>query len=273
MISFLVPCMFILIKYQTADGLVDPAPVVFGEIGQNVTIYSRVEQFSTSVTHISWYLHRPCGKVEQKAYFSSYSLEFDRYIGQFPKGSGNVSLTISSAAITDSGRYFPVMRAGGNFTPGSPSGLVVTDSREDPAMRVFLSRTGVYFCELRGGGARWSDPEWETADGGKAPAMLETEADSYIDDHGVLTRSSTLSISVKEGIGVVKCVSHRDTDNFIQKALADMQHGNGACQWLLYLSPLCVMLLLLTVTGAGFWTRRVMKQTHPAQMRNENQQL
>ncbi|KAG7469423.1 hypothetical protein MATL_G00128700 [Megalops atlanticus] len=188
------------------------------------------------------------------------------------EGSGNVSLTISIATISDSGRYFPVMHAGGKFTPGSPSDLVVTDSQEDPAMRVFLSGTGEYFCELKGGGPRWSHPKWETMDGGREAAPLEVEADSFIDEHGVFIRSSTLSMSVEDGDGDVKCVSLDDTGGIVLKNVAGKQHGNGACQWLLYLSPLCVM-LLLTVTGAGLWTRRVMKQTHPAQISNGNGQL
>ncbi|XP_035260939.1 uncharacterized protein LOC118220799 isoform X1 [Anguilla anguilla] len=246
---------------ETAEGLVNPAPIVFGDIGQNVTIHSRIKEISNYYTRISWYRLRPSGKVEHLAYFSSYTTKRGRYSGELPKGSDTAYLNFSSATIADSGRYFSVAGTALNLTPGSYSVLAITDSKSLPVMRVFLNRTGAVVCELKGGDPTWSDPQWEIDD---AKDGLTLQAETFIDAQDAFIRSSILSL--KDGIRALNCVCRHITgviirtrvmqDNAFSVQGSMPASGKDQCQLLLYLSPLVVVLLLVTVTASGLWAWR-----------------
>ncbi|XP_035261031.1 uncharacterized protein LOC118220818 isoform X2 [Anguilla anguilla] len=254
--------LFIFIEYKTAEGLVNPAPIVFGDIGQNVTIHSRIKEISSYYTYISWYRLRPSGKVEHLAYFSSVTAKFGRYSGELPKGSDTVYLNFSSATFADSGRYFSVAGTALSLTPGSSSVLAITDPKSLPVMRVFLNRTGAVVCELKGGDPTWSDPQWETDDAKDGPT---SQAETFIDAQGAFIRSSILSL--KNGIRALNCVCRHSTGVIIRiRVMQDNNafsvqgsvptSGRDQCQLLLYLSPLAVVLLLVTVTASGLWAWR-----------------
>ncbi|KAG5856385.1 hypothetical protein ANANG_G00007420, partial [Anguilla anguilla] len=172
--------LIIFIEYKTAEGLVNPDPIVFGDIGQNVTIHSRIKEISSFYTYISWYHLRPSGKVEHLAYFSSFTAKFGRYSGELPKGSDTAYLNFSNATIADSGRYFSVAGTALSLTPGSYSVLAITDPKSLPVMRVFLDRTGAVICELKGGGPDWNDPQWETYDAEDKLMLLPANNGTYI---------------------------------------------------------------------------------------------
>ncbi|XP_061105551.1 uncharacterized protein LOC133133435 [Conger conger] len=227
-----------------AEGLVNPAPILYGKTGQNVTIHSRMKEISNYYTYISWYRLRPSGKVEHLAYFGSFTAKYGRYTGELPKGSENAHLNVSGATIGDSGRFFAVEGTSKKLTPGSSSVLVITDPEVLPVMRVFLSRTGTALCELKGGGPHWSDPKWETDDAKQGLKLLQPEAETFIDEHGAFIRSSILSL--EEGIRGLNCVCQHITGVIIRTRV--IQARKDQCQLLLYLS--------LTASGLWAWTQQ-----------------
>ncbi|XP_035261107.1 uncharacterized protein LOC118220854 [Anguilla anguilla] len=248
--------LIIFIKHKTAEGFVNPAPIVLGDTGQNVTIHSRIKEISSYYTRISWYRLRPSGQVEHLAYFSSSTI--GGYSGLLPKGSDTAYLNFSSATIANSGRYFSVAGTALSLTPGSYSVLAITDPKSLPVMRVFLNRTGAVVCELKGGGPTWSDPQWETDD---AKDGLTLQAETFIDAQDAFIRSSILSL--KDGIRALNCVCTHSTGVIIRTRV--MQDSKDQCQLLRYLFPLAVVLLLVTVTASGLWAWRRRKQSPIAQ--------
>ncbi|KAJ8354859.1 hypothetical protein SKAU_G00224260 [Synaphobranchus kaupii] len=269
MILLFIVFLVRFIKYQTAEVLVNPAPIVFGEIGQTVTIHSRVKEISNGYTYMSWYRVRPSGKVEVLAYFSSSVVKFNRYSGELPKNSENAYLNVSNAAISDSGHYFAVVRSVEKLTPGFPAVLAVTDPKGLPVMQVFRSRaSGTVLCELKGGGPHWSDPQWETEDG-EERLKLQPKAETSVDEHGEFIRSSILSL--EDGIREVNCVCQHSTGVIIRTRV--MQDSKDQCQVLLYLSPMAAVMLLVTVTASGLWAWRQWKQTPITQGMDSNDRI
>ncbi|XP_035278739.1 uncharacterized protein LOC118230071 [Anguilla anguilla] len=247
MISLFIVFLIIL-KYQTAEGLDNPVSIVFKDIGQNVTIHSRVKEIAIYDTSVSWYRQRPSGKMEQITNLNSYKLKDGRYKGELRVNSKDAHLTVSSATIGDSGRSFAAVLSKKNFKLGSSTVVAVKDPKSLPVMHVFLSRTGTILCELKGGGPHWSDPQWETDDAKDRLTLSEAKAKTFVDEHGAFIQSSILSL--KDRICVQGSVP---------------ASGKDQCQLLLYLSPLAVVLLLVTVTASGLWAWRQRKQSPIAQ--------
>ncbi|XP_035261094.1 uncharacterized protein LOC118220818 isoform X9 [Anguilla anguilla] len=245
MISLFI-VLLIILKYQTAD------PIVFKDIGQSVTIHSRVKEITLYDTSVSWYRLRPSGKMEQITNLYPYKLKDGRYSGELPVNSKDTHLNVSSATIGDSGRSFAAVLSENNLKLGSSKVVAVIDPKSLPAMCVFLGCTGTILCELKGGGPHWSDPQWETDDAKDGLTLSEAKAKTFVDEHGAFIQSSILSL--KDRIRGLNCVCRHSTGVIIRTRV--MQDSKDQCQLLLYLSPLAVVLLLVTVTASGLWACR-----------------
>ncbi|XP_035261049.1 uncharacterized protein LOC118220818 isoform X4 [Anguilla anguilla] len=257
MISLFI-VLLIILKYQTAD------PIVFKDIGQSVTIHSRVKEITLYDTSVSWYRLRPSGKMEQITNLYPYKLKDGRYSGELPVNSKDTHLNVSSATIGDSGRSFAAVLSENNLKLGSSKVVAVIDPKSLPAMCVFLGCTGTILCELKGGGPHWSDPQWETDDAKDGLTLSEAKAKTFVDEHGAFIQSSILSL--KDRIRGLNCVCRHSTgviirtrvmqDNATSVQGSVPASGKDQCQLLLYLSPLAVVLLLVTVTASGLWACR-----------------
>ncbi|KAJ8287885.1 hypothetical protein COCON_G00005440 [Conger conger] len=245
----------IILKYKTAEGLVNPAPIIFVETGQNTTIHSWVKEMSFYFKRISWYQLRTSGKVKCLDYYNEYRSKSSRYSGVVPKDS-NAYLKVSRATIADSGHNFAVVHSKEVLKSGSFSVVAVIDPEVLPVMHVFLSLTGTALCELKGGGQHWSDPKWETDDAKQGLKLLQPEAETFIDEHGAFIRSSILSL--EEGVRGLNCVCQHSTGVIIRTQV--IQARKDQCQLLLYLSPLAAVLLLVTLTASVLWAWRKGKQ-------------
>ncbi|KAJ8289976.1 hypothetical protein GJAV_G00007350 [Gymnothorax javanicus] len=262
MTSLFLILLTTLIEFHSTEGLINPAPVVFGDVGTDVTIRSRLNEESNFFSYISWYLQRPSGKVERLAYFGSFTTKFGRYSGELPKGFGGAYLNISNATTGDSGRYFVVVGSALKLTPGSASVLVITDPKALPEMRVYLSRSGAVQCELKGGGPAWNDPYWEIYDTGDVPNLLQSKAETMVDEQGTFIRSSILSLN--DTIRSLNCVCRHSTGVIIRTQIKkENAIGKHQCQLAQYLLPLALLLLLVTVIASGLWACRQRRRSRP----------
>ncbi|KAJ8354860.1 hypothetical protein SKAU_G00224270 [Synaphobranchus kaupii] len=252
--------------YKTAEGLVNPIPIVFSETGQNITIHSHINGKSNYLNDIAWYRVRPSGKLEHLASFNdNFESKLSRYSGEFPKDS-DAYLNVSSATIGDSGLHFAAFLSDKNIKSGTSSVVAVIDPKGLPVMQVFRSRaSGTVLCELKGGGPHWSDPQWEIEDG-EERLKLQPKAETFVDEHGAFIRSSILSL--EGGIRGLNCVCQHSTGVIIRTRV--MQDSEDQCQVLLYLSPLAAVMLLVTVTASGLWAWRQWK-TDPYKTGNGQQ--
>ncbi|XP_018592270.1 uncharacterized protein LOC108925039 isoform X2 [Scleropages formosus] len=203
--------IIVVLNARVSKGLSIPFPVTFGSPGDNVTIYSNFRAIYRSFLSVSWYRVKPDGGMEHKMYFSSYSSQYGRYRGTLPQNSPNVSLTIYNVTAEDSGQYFPVVLNSMRFSPGTMAVLSITDRKEKPTLRVFVSqksdnRTDI-LCELRGQGPDRTGPEWET----EGISGAEIKTGEAIDYSGVFTRISILSVSSNSGPLTVTCVNQKNT--------------------------------------------------------------
>ncbi|KAL4616662.1 hypothetical protein GN956_G21939 [Arapaima gigas] len=211
MFLFRAVCLVVFLSHNVSNGWTGNFPVSFGSPGDNVTVCSDSGVIFRSFLSVSWFRLRPAGGIELKAYFSSYSLQFGRFRGALLQNSSNVTLTIFNLTEEDSGYYFPIVLESLKFTPGTLSVLAVTGHQDKPNLRMFVSHNSDsrinVLCELRGSGPEWTDPEWDIGNMSADPAHIKMG--KAIDDSGVFSRISILSVFPDGGSVTINCKSHR----------------------------------------------------------------
>ncbi|XP_048116852.1 uncharacterized protein LOC125305863 [Alosa alosa] len=237
----------------------DPSDFVFAVTGSTVSIYSQL-QTSAHNPVIIWYHESPVGDIDMLCLFTQSSLSFERGRGTLPDASGKTSLTLWNSTMSDAGRYFATLHINRKRThvSGSAQYLVVTDP-SGPAMRLYRGAddlgSPLFFCEVTGAGANWSDPYWQIKANGSV-STLDGMTAKRIGADGVFTRWSIIRLN---STLAVTCLCHQKngTRVLFSSNEVDTRNGATACDWLVFLSPPCLLLFLLTMAAAILWTRRL----------------
>nr|XP_023685809.1 uncharacterized protein LOC111853310 isoform X2 [Paramormyrops kingsleyae] len=197
----------------------------------------------------------PDGRVELKAYFSSYTTNRDRYSGQIHDGSRKVSLTIRNVTFKDSGQYFSAVHDIEKIFLGSITVATVTDPRRDPNLQLFVGHkpdgTADILCEMRDVGLDWDGPRLEMVDDTDT-SLMDSKTGEAVDSHGVFVRSAMISYALEKQTVRVACVS-QSKDRHIRRREVTLQRDAMICPWLLYLSLLCGVLFVVTMVTGVVW--------------------
>ncbi|KAL2084087.1 hypothetical protein ACEWY4_019605 [Coilia grayii] len=248
---------FILIFFTDSSAAVsDEDDFVFGVIGSSVTITSQV-QGHREFSSILWYHETIMGDIHLFCIFTNYTLHGERFIGTLPDSSGKTLLTISNAKVSDTGRYFVILEFGKIFTSGSTQYFIVTDT-SDPVVTLYRGTDALgspmFLCEVTGASGDWSGPWW-LIEGEKG--WLEGTTGKRMGSDGVFTRWSTLRLNSTVNVSCA-CHYQNKTSFLVRSSELDVSMGShSACDLLIILSPLCLLLMLFTLVLVMLWARRV----------------
>ncbi|KAL2084090.1 hypothetical protein ACEWY4_019608 [Coilia grayii] len=271
---YLVDFFIILIICTTkefVDGSHRPSLLTLGQKGQNVTLHANAVEDSS----IAWYRQKLNGELEMicSESYGHFLCDNPRYtMGMLDNSGKKGSLMIFNASGTDSGRYLTALKRkkAELFLGSLYLNLVITDPAVPPIIRLFhgssYSMAHVFQCEVTGAGAHWTNPYWEKTENGQTQ-VIEGRGGEDLDAKGHFTRWSVATFQSELAFSLTCMCHHNHTGETVKTkpAIIGLSKGASVCVSIMFLGPLCCLLLLLTVVLAvlSAWRRYQHRQHRP----------